>query len=118
MEILDENLEKLLKELLDKCPKDNFIFLYSLYNSGYSQIEIQALIDKGMLRRTENTKGKSEIVTFTQESLHYFENKDKYIKSQNSERLKANIKYWITTSIAILALIASVISIILNFILK
>ena len=115
MEILDENLEKLLKELLDKYPKDNYIFLHSLYNSGYSQIEIQALIDKEMLHRTDNSKGKSEVVIFTQESLHYFENKEKYINSKKSEARRSNRRYWITTSISILALLASIASIILSF---
>ena len=107
--LLDDVLESTLKKILDASFNgviDEF-FLPTYYN----QSEIDGLVDNGCLSvvRLHSNKRYSSY-SITHNGKHYFENKEKFLMQKRKAERKESRRYWITTSIAIFALIIAIIA--------
>lgn len=114
MEILDENLEKLLKKLLERHIESVMKLTDSsldISQRDCDKSEIAALCQKGFF---EGTCIDSLVwhysVRPTQKAKYYFENKEKFLQEQKLKKRNENTRFWITNGIAILALIVAIIA--------
>ena len=107
--LLDDVLEKTLKNIIDASFNGviDEIFLLTSYN----QSEIDSLVENGYLGivRLHSNKRYSSY-TLTHNGKHYFENKEKFLTQKRKAERKESRRYWITTSIAICALIIAIIA--------
>lgn len=116
MEILSTRLEQILSKLLNNENQDNIV----IHRSICELHEIKALAEKGFVEiHSKHYNLLPVVVSLTQNAFEYFSDKEKYIKSKELEKHKANVakitdwvRYSITTLIAIGALIVSIIAII------
>ena len=99
MEILDKNLESVLKTILEE--NINLINV-----SVCKRYEINELIQKGYFTCQDYStlSGWGLIVSPTQKGIYYFEQKSKFIKQQKWEKFKKTFKFWIPTIISLCSL--------------
>lgn len=107
--LLDDVLEKTLKNIIDAS--FNGVIDEIFLTSSYDQSEIDSLVENGCLgvvRLHSNKRYTS--YTLTHNGKHYFENKAKFLTQKRKAERKENRRYWITTSIAVGALIIAIIA--------
>lgn len=100
MIILNQNLEKLLKRLIDLnqdeiCIRGDFC----------QKTEIDELIRQHYFKYQDisDSGGWYYIINPTQQAKYYFENKEKFLHEEKQREQKDNKRYWITTGIAIMS---------------
>ena len=120
MQLLRENEERLLSKLLNE-KKESISF-----NGNYCKLsELEILARSGYIKiiyKDDSYRGSFFCtVSITENGKWYFEDKEKYLQAKQEEEKKnkkaeriANIKYIITTSIAIIALVISIVGVCLN----
>ena len=107
MDILENNLEELLKKILEEYKGEPLM----INGSFCEKHEIKELFDKGYVCGSVFDK-MMWIYTIepTQKGKYYFENKEKFLMQKRKAERKESRRYWITTSIAICALIIAIIA--------
>lgn len=103
MELLDKNLEQLLKKMLE----NNIDYVTK---DTCNQSEIDALIKKGFFTKKDAStlSGWAYKVEPTQNAIYYFQNKDKFVKAQKSEKLKQSFRVWAPIVISLISLIITI----------
>lgn len=105
MEILDPDLELLLKNLLEDNKRN-------VSKEDCEQSEIDSLIKNGYFEANgaETFDGWQYLITPTQKGKHYFSNKQKYIETLRHEENIQRLRFWIPVIISIAALAVSIIT--------
>lgn len=105
MDLLDENLELLLKNLLENKKKNVSEF-------DCKRSEIDALIERGYFTKIDKKtmSGWEYAIEPTQKANYYFYNKNKYKKAVRQENIGKWVRFWIPTIISICALAVSIIA--------
>lgn len=105
MELLDKNLELLLKKLLEDNKK-------SVSKEDCEQSEIDSLIKDGYFTKKDakTFEGWQYLIEPTQKGKHYFSNKQKYIETLRHEKNIQRLRFWIPVIISIAALAVSIIT--------
>ncbi len=105
MEILDKNLEDLLKNILDNKITD-------VTEEACNKTKIDALIADGFFEKTDFTtlSGWQYIINPTHKANNYFQNKEEFIRMQKSEKKKRLIQISIPIIISFCSLIVSIIA--------
>jgi len=106
MKLLDEELEETLSELI-LCSKKEYGGVIR-NRQGFDLCKIAALIQQGYCK---NSAIHRENIVLTHKGKRYFRDKEIYERQLKKEKTVENMRYWITTAIAIAALIVSIISI-------
>lgn len=109
MDILDENLEKVLEKLLNQY-RESVMKLTDapliISQRDCDKSEISALFEKGFFEGTcpdERSLIWHYSVRPTQKARYYFQNKEIFLQEQKCKERKENKRYWITTGIAIMS---------------
>ncbi len=118
-ELLTDSEEKCLQYLLDRKDNvgfDNFDEIYfediDETQSGFKNIHFSSLSTKGYIEATFRYDRVNYFLNAS--GVDYFKEKSKYLKSEKKKANRETRRYWITTGIAILALLLSVVSIFMS----
>ncbi len=105
MELLDKNLELLLRHLLEED-------IQSVTKNECGKSEIDYLIEYGYFTYLDSSAfdGWEYKIAPTQKGLYYFENKRKYEKAQRREKAIQWIRFLIPVIISIAALVVAIIA--------
>ena len=105
MELLDKNLELLLRHLLEED-------IQSVTKNECGKSEIDYLIEYGYFTYLDSSSfdGWEYKITPTQRGKYYFENKRKYIKAQQREKAIKWIRFVVPVIISIGALVVPIIA--------
>lgn len=105
MELLDKNLEIVLKKLLENKTE-------SVSEEDCEQSEIDSLITNGYFTKKDVStfSGWQYLIEPTQKGKYYFSNKQAYIKAFHREKTIQWVRYAIPVIISIAALVVSIIA--------
>ena len=119
MKLLRENEENILSQLLNENEES-----IQLSGNDYKLSELENLEKLGYLVFRHKELLRTNFfanVSITESGKQYFEDKEKYLQAKQEEEKKykkaeriANIKYIITTSIAVIALVISIVGVCVN----
>ena len=107
--LLDDILEETLKKIIDASSKGVIDEVFIL--PSYNQSEISSLVENGCLDVVnQSVNSRYTSYRLTHNGKYYFENKEKFLMQKRKAERKESRRYWITTSIAIFALIIAIIA--------
>ena len=113
MDLLDQKQEACLHKIIEGCQEEkSHCGIDGVKIIEYRGNTVASLLKGGYIQTNKILHKDRYFLTHKGE--YYFDNKETYINQLQKDKKKESIRYWITTGIAIAALIVAIVSIIIQ----